>query len=456
MNKKFTTYIENLKNFKIGPITFINITILLAIISFILSVGSAALFRVTYPVFSPINGDYQTYNGIRRLLDGQIPFKDFYYYLGFGPLYITSILTALFGGSFHSSLIATHLQPLVLFIGIYFLLGIMEKSKSSRIIVALICTFFAGDLMIVDNSLRFWRVFSVIPIAIVFSHSLNPGKNYVHRGLLLAISCGILSIWSNDYGFALLPIYPTMFILYLFFKEKKSIKSLAFLSLSMILLILISNFLIVSLLTLGNYFNWFSFTKEAGTAQVWYYHYFPFFISQHIPIFFNQLLNSKILIILIIFLGMMIFRFSRSSYTYFTLSLHITLASFMYFYTNGNIISQGSNMLIILLVGVIVLFIFKSINKKSPKLFTTIILVTAFILSGLYLRKIPFSSVLARAMAVKQQGIITGYQNEIIEFQKVIGTNTTFSSYPTAYEDRSQKFNPSQIDYVIQDRKSVV
>ena len=52
-------------------------------------------------------------------------------------------------------------------------------------------------------------------------------------------------------------------------------------------------------------------------------------------------------------------------------------------------------------------------------------------------------------MVIKQQGIITGHQNDIIEFQEVIGTNTTFSSYPTAYEDRSQKFNPSQIDYVI-------
>ena len=240
--------------------------------------------------------------------------------------------------------------------------------------------------MIVDNSLRFWRVFSVIPIAIIFFHSLNSSKSYFHRGLILALSCGALSSWSNDYGFALLPIYPTMFILYLFFKEKKSIKSLALLSLSMILLILVSNFLTVSLLTLGNYFNWFSFTKEAGTTQVWYYHYSPFFISQHIPIFFNQLLNSKILIISIIFLGMMIFRFSRAFYTYFTLSLHITLASFIYFYSNGNIISQGSNMLIALLVGVIALFIFKTINKKSQKLFTSIILVTAFILSGLYLR----------------------------------------------------------------------
>ena len=95
MNKKFTTYIENIKNFKIGPITFINIIILLAVISFALWVGSNAFLRATDPMFNPINGDYQTYNGIRRLLSGQIPFKGFYYYLGFGPLYITSILTAL-------------------------------------------------------------------------------------------------------------------------------------------------------------------------------------------------------------------------------------------------------------------------------------------------------------------------------------------------------------------------
>ena len=46
-----------------------------------------ALNRIFLSDYFPINGDFQNHNGFRRLLDGQIPFKDFYFYLGLGLLY---------------------------------------------------------------------------------------------------------------------------------------------------------------------------------------------------------------------------------------------------------------------------------------------------------------------------------------------------------------------------------
>ena len=48
--------------------------------------------------FYPINGTFQNYNPIRRLLSGQVPFMDFYDYLGLGHLYIGALLTCIFGG----------------------------------------------------------------------------------------------------------------------------------------------------------------------------------------------------------------------------------------------------------------------------------------------------------------------------------------------------------------------
>lgn len=56
--------------------------------------------------FFPINGTFQNYNPVRRLLSGQIPYKDFFDYLGMGHLYLGSFFTEILGGKFRDSLIA--------------------------------------------------------------------------------------------------------------------------------------------------------------------------------------------------------------------------------------------------------------------------------------------------------------------------------------------------------------
>ena len=56
--------------------------------------------------FFPINGSYQNYNPIRRLLDGQIPYRDFQDYLGLGHLYTGALVTFIFGGKYTGCLVA--------------------------------------------------------------------------------------------------------------------------------------------------------------------------------------------------------------------------------------------------------------------------------------------------------------------------------------------------------------
>ncbi len=56
--------------------------------------------------FKPINGTWQNYNPVRRALNGQVPFRDYNIYLGFGHLILGSISTAIFGGTFAASLSA--------------------------------------------------------------------------------------------------------------------------------------------------------------------------------------------------------------------------------------------------------------------------------------------------------------------------------------------------------------
>lgn len=59
-----------------------------------------------YADFYPINGTFQNFNPARRLLSGQIPYRDFQDYLGLGHLYTGTIMTLILGGDYQGSLVA--------------------------------------------------------------------------------------------------------------------------------------------------------------------------------------------------------------------------------------------------------------------------------------------------------------------------------------------------------------
>ena len=70
-------------------------------------------FSITHNAdFGPLNGTFQDYNPIRRLLNGQVPYRDFTDYLGLGHLYLGTITTLLFGKTFFASKAAFAFLPL--------------------------------------------------------------------------------------------------------------------------------------------------------------------------------------------------------------------------------------------------------------------------------------------------------------------------------------------------------
>lgn len=73
--------------------------------------------------FNPINGTYQNFNPIRRLLSGQIPMRDFQDYLGMGHLYLGAFMTVLFGGNYHASLYAFDLLAMLSTLLIFLVIG---------------------------------------------------------------------------------------------------------------------------------------------------------------------------------------------------------------------------------------------------------------------------------------------------------------------------------------------
>lgn len=102
-----------------------------------------SLSSAHYVDFYPINGTFQNFNPVRRLLDGQVPYEDFQDYLGMGHLYTGAIFTGLFGGNFQSSLLAFSFLTLLCLALLAVMIGnvILKKKKFHYYLLIFYCYF---------------------------------------------------------------------------------------------------------------------------------------------------------------------------------------------------------------------------------------------------------------------------------------------------------------------------
>lgn len=124
------------------------------------------------------NGDYQTYNVLRRVLDGQIPYRDFSNYLGMGVLALCAPLLALhntFAGSlFVARFVAVAAFMLLTALTLYLISGhkllsalgglLLPKLLSSTLLTwvpyyGYYITLYLGFLDKPNNSFRIVRMF---------------------------------------------------------------------------------------------------------------------------------------------------------------------------------------------------------------------------------------------------------------------------------------------------------
>ena len=88
-----------------------------------------------YVNFYPINGTFQNFNPIRRLLDGQIPYRDFTDYLGMGHLFSGAVLTILLGGDYQASLVTFSFLTLFSFALILCSVGFCLCRRKSTVLI---------------------------------------------------------------------------------------------------------------------------------------------------------------------------------------------------------------------------------------------------------------------------------------------------------------------------------
>lgn len=282
---------KNIWFFTIGLISIV-------FICFISSISAAH-----YSNFYPINGTYQNYNPVRRFLAGQTPCKDFFDYLGLGHLYLGSIATAILGGSYNDSLLAFQFLSslslaLILFVATASVLSKKHAVVLTNIILVLILIespimeLISGHpdvqnsintALNVGNSAVFVRGM-ILPICMLFGlfvlklpsykrlklNEINPLCRELIIISLVAIMSGIAFTWSNDYGISCWLCLNIMVLAISFCKDRNIIKSFLYF-LGSVIVSAITVFIVILILTSGNFTEWARLTFGTGNYQSWYY-----------------------------------------------------------------------------------------------------------------------------------------------------------------------------------------
>lgn len=256
-----------------------------------------------YADFYPINGTFQNYNPVRRMLDGQIPYRDFCDYLGMGHLYLGSIVTFFLGGSYKSSLIAFSFLTFSSLVSISLMISksLFKKWTNAlgiTIVLALLIItkplFFVHALEIdmaienalnsalgAGNSARFVRGY-ILPISVALyslflryweKNSMRLSQSPILKfapSICAGIIAGISFLWSNDYGISCFVCICIMVFLVFLLKNKKV--STAVLNATIELITSVVSLIVFGeIFTLGHFSNWAQDTFGTGGYQSWYY-----------------------------------------------------------------------------------------------------------------------------------------------------------------------------------------
>jgi hypothetical protein len=202
---------------KIQPIVF-----RLVIIFF--WVGWAIFYSLHETINIPtyhLDGAFQTASGLYRLDAGQFPGKDFYPYLGVGPLYVLYPLFKALGSDVSSSIFSADFTvAVVVMLSIAFIWHMLWQPKSfiTSVAAGSVLFFLYIGFSIVNrvlfnqpilmeqiglspgNSLKPLRSFAPYLAAIIFYFFVlnisSTRMKYITAGMLT----GLILLWSNDYA----------------------------------------------------------------------------------------------------------------------------------------------------------------------------------------------------------------------------------------------------------------
>jgi len=438
-----------------------------------------------YVDFEPINGTFQNFNPVRRLLNGHIPYKDFVDYLGLGHLFLGTFFTFIFGGDYQASLIAFNFLSMLSTIMISYLISyaIFMNKKESILITSLFIMlllvnpmFFRNYLLIdsqISNSLSYFSTAGnsarfirgmILPIFIIlFSYLYNKINSlklsFKKKNIIFLIGTSFISalsfIWSNDYGIS---VWICTIILYFFIelkRTKKIFKSMLF-TLLEILLSFIFVFIFVSILTLGNFVEWLEATFQTGGYQSWYYNSTKSFYLFDIDISFYQTL--QILISLYYFFLYFKNKDEKKDLKYLVLGFaNMTAFCAINEYkllSGGDNYEYGTTILYLTIMYELINYI-KLIVFKKKYIFTKAFIIILLIIESSWFisrlqQEFKFEVGYKYGTYIEELGgNNTKFGKELLNTKKFLDNKKIFSTYSSAMEVMTNQFQPTKYDYII-------
>ena len=205
----------------------------LILISFFLCI-LIAIYRGLYIAIDipteHLDGAYQTASSLYRLNVGQYPGKDFFPYLGIGPIFILYPFFKTFGSTIGASVFASNFILVILrFLSVWIVAFICSKTRKSITASVVSSLFLLLSLPILNhwfipgNSLRPIRGFIPYFIAICLYLIIKSDTKLIRKYdfILIGFITSISLLWSND--FAISTSFFTMFFFYIYKAKQKKL-----------------------------------------------------------------------------------------------------------------------------------------------------------------------------------------------------------------------------------------
>lgn len=288
---------RSFRNSRIALFILLILMVLFAIVN--------GLYSSNISDFFYINGDNQNYNPVRRLLDGQVPYKDFPVYLGMGHLYTIAFVLSLVGNSFANSIFASSMVNFLLAqIGVALILYLFLDNLNYALLACIVSvglfmfmynnyqillyqiskSIFMGTSAIVEagNSARIIRIagmFCMISLyisgvkilRILLAHRLNTSEwpYSVWAGFI----CGLFLTWSNEMAPAIYLSFSFAYFCMILIYYKCKIKPIIISILQYVASSVIGLLVAVAITSQGNFRAWIHEMFSTGKYQSWYFQY---------------------------------------------------------------------------------------------------------------------------------------------------------------------------------------
>ena len=455
-----------------------NILLTAAIVIFIITSALTQVFPTMH--FWPINGAFQNYNVVRRLIDGQIPFKDYVVYLGPMHLYLGAAFTLITGNCFASSVFSYNLLAEFSLVVLAIVLGKALNFSYSKT-CGLILLLFCSALFLTNKDVSFLFDFSKLAPYILYTE--NSAR--LLRALPLFLGClaiylierkvfneklknfswgcvaGFAFPCSNDFGVSTFLALSVTFLLIKVFK-KTSIKDIIVQCVLYSIGAMLTLFVSVVLYSQGHIISWFVTTFGQGSDQGWYFIGETekitniFHINAAPPVFLqivftlytfyklyvnvkNNIVNNKIKYLILFLLN-------------FTACIVVQEINF--FSDRVSFIPE------VIFCVTLVFYFFDSIYNKIYDLFKNKISNNAFnsasnlLLATIVLGCIVFN--IAGCFSGTEEpkieelgGRLSRFGDDVSDAKKFIKDEKIFSTYASALEVATDQFQPSGYDYII-------